>query len=458
LSYAFLAALLSAALSIAQTTPVQPAKPQSKARKTKAPPRKKRVPKPLVPSKPPAEIPEVTETASVWRGCLTSRDVPTMAASLGVEQSRLTQLLDDLSVMTTETAKCVPFVAAKGGEGGAVSALFERPDAAPGESPIVAIRKTSDGITVTPGACDCPQPLRRTVDFPMLEAAVSEAYASIPASVRWQLDSLLPLVSTKLAAKQTADEGPYTIRVTLERRVETGAEYLRAFEVEDATGQRVDGAWWLDRPGSPGVLVGMDGVAYERALWQSPVKYTMVTRGVGPSSTTFFRRIVAPKGSAAKTTTRSYTSREYHLGVDLLAPKGTEVHAVGDARVVFAGRMGGFGKLIILDHGLGYQTYYAHLSVIQPTTTVGAKISRGDIIGLVGSTGHSTAPHLHFETRRDSKYIDPFDDAHQLGFWLLTPDDQERLAMEMLAPQPASIPVGSALEEPQPRASVVPIR
>lgn len=451
--YACLAALLSAAFSIAQSIPVQPAKPQSKAKKGKAPPKKRRVPKPLVPSKPPAEIPEVTETASVWRGCLESRDVSTMAVSLGVEQSRLSQLLDDLSVMKTETAKCVPFVAAKGGEGGAASALFERPDAAPGESSFLAIRKTSDGITVTPGACDCPQPLRRSVEFPMLEAAVSDAYASIPANVRWQMDSLMPHVSTKLAAKQTAAEGPYEIRVTLERRTETDAEYLRSFEVEDANGQRVDGAWWLDRPGGPGVLVGMDGVAYERALWQSPVKYTMVTRGVGPSSTTFFRRVIAPKGSTAKSTTKSYISREYHLGVDLLAPKGTEVHAVGDATVAFAGRMGGFGKLVILDHGLGYQTYYAHLNVIQPWTKVGAKVSRGDIIGLVGSTGHSTAPHLHFETRRDSKYIDPFDDAHQLGFWVLTPDDQERLAMEMLAPPPTAIPVGSSFEEPQQKTS-----
>jgi hypothetical protein len=52
----------------------------------------------------------------------------------------------------------------------------------------------------------------------------------------------------------------------------------------------------------------------------------------------------------------------------------------------------------------------------------------------VGSTGHSTAPHLHFETRKDTKYLDPFDSTRQWDFWLLTPDDQERLAMELLAP------------------------
>jgi murein DD-endopeptidase MepM/ murein hydrolase activator NlpD len=100
--------------------------------------------------------------------------------------------------------------------------------------------------------------------------------------------------------------------------------------------------------------------------------------------------------------------------------------------------MGGFGKLIILDHGLGYQTYYAHLSVIKPEIKVGARVARGDVIGLVGSTGHSTAPHLHFETRKDHKYVDPFDNTRQWHFWLLTPDDQERLAMELLASPPAA--------------------
>jgi murein DD-endopeptidase MepM/ murein hydrolase activator NlpD len=248
------------------------------------------------------------------------------------------------------------------------------------------------------------------------------------------------------------DSGPgaHTVRVVLERRASDEPEYLASIEILDAaTGKTVDGGWWLGRQDGPGVFIGMEGLAYERLLWQSPVKYLMQSRGVGPAVTTVRQKVAPPKGSKDKTPkVRWYNVRVYHLGVDMLAPKGTEVHAVGDASVAFAGRMGGYGNLIILDHGRGYQTYYAHLSVIGKSVKTGVKISRGDVIGLVGSTGHSTAPHLHFETRKDTKYLDPFDDTRQLDFWLLTADDQERLAMELLSGSSTVAREASAADRP----------
>lgn len=438
-----------------------------KARRKKKAPKVPKVPKAPVPSKPPADIPEVKEASSVWRGCLESRDVPVLAAGLGVDESRLNPLLGGLGLLPEESAGCVQYVAAKGGEGGAASAIFQRPNPKPDEAATLDIRKTADGITVTPGACDCPEPARRVLDFPLPAAERGEAYAALPDNVRWQVETLMPRMMCNLSEKQAMQEAaeppadlppgavtelaanPYTLRIALERRSENQPEQLQSIEiVEVATGKRIDGAWWLDRPGGPGVLVGMSGVEYERLLWQSPVKYVKKSRGVGPQLTTYRRRVPVPKGKTGKPTMRTVTVREYHLGADLMAPKGTEVHAVGDAKVAFAGRMGGFGKLIILDHGLGYQTYYAHLSVIKPASKVGASVTRGDVIGLVGSTGHSTAPHLHFETRKDSKFIDPFDNTRQLEFWLLTPDDQERLAMEMLAPPPAGATDHNSADRP----------
>ncbi len=95
-----------------------------------------------------------------------------------------------------------------------------------------------------------------------------------------------------------------------------------------------------------------------------------------------------------------------HTGLDFPAATGTRVEAAGRGVVSFAGyNTGGYGNLVIVDHRLGYQTWYAHLSV--ETSYVGEPVVGGTRVGLVGSTGHSTGPHLHFEVRRNGTPIDP---------------------------------------------------
>jgi murein DD-endopeptidase MepM/ murein hydrolase activator NlpD len=373
-----------------------------------------------------------------------------LASRLGMDEKRLWGLLTEEGLPVSDDGECIPYVAATGGEGGAASATFQRMEPENGKPPIVAVRKTEDGVTVTPGACDCPEPIRRVLTVPSRDITdlSNEVMASTSRDVLWQLEIVVPQMIAGLSLERAAGreagkapvDDPYTVRVVLERLAENEPEHLESIELNDtATGKRLDGVWWLDRPGGPGVFIGMEGLAYERLLWQSPVKYVVKSRGVGPGTTTVRQRVKAPKGSAKATVLRYVKIRRYHLGADLMAAKGTEVNAVGDATVTFAGRQGGFGNLIILDHGRGYQTYYAHLSVIGRGIKPGVSVSRGEVIGLVGSTGHSTAPHLHFETRKDGKYLDPFDDTRQLGFWLLTADDQERLAMELLATDGARV-------------------
>jgi murein DD-endopeptidase MepM/ murein hydrolase activator NlpD len=385
-----------------------------------------------------------------------------------MEQAQLAALLEEKGLFTSQGGGCLAYVAATGGEAGVASAVFLHTEPG-GESRTFAFRKTPESIIVTPGVCDCRESTRRVLSVPAREftALIDSGSASIPPNVRWQLDILVPHMIGGLSAKRTTDresatsasdadpasgnlagesqpsiepqqtEAPiedYAVRVVVGRHGEDEPERLESVEiVEPVSGKRVNGAWWLDRPDGPGVIIGMDGVAYERLLWQSPVKYIRSSRGVGASVTTWRRRVPAKKGSAKSTVIRTIKVPGYHLGVDMTAPKGTDVHAVGDAKVGFAGRRSGFGNLIILDHGRGYQTYYAHLSKIGKGIKAGASISRGDVIGLVGSTGRSTAPHLHFETRKDARYLDPFDETHQLGFWLLSADDQERLAMQLLS-------------------------
>jgi murein DD-endopeptidase MepM/ murein hydrolase activator NlpD len=98
--------------------------------------------------------------------------------------------------------------------------------------------------------------------------------------------------------------------------------------------------------------------------------------------------------------------RNFHAGLDLLASAGDEVTAAGDGRVVYASRhAGGWGKLVALEHESGVRTLYAHLSRID--VRLGWRVAAGSTIGLVGSTGRATGPHLHFEVRLRGAAVDP---------------------------------------------------
>jgi len=103
--------------------------------------------------------------------------------------------------------------------------------------------------------------------------------------------------------------------------------------------------------------------------------------------------------------------RSFHTGIDMPAPKGTPVFAVSDGYVRFSGKSGANGEFILIEHGDGILTGYAHLS--KRKVRVGEIVKLGSVIGEVGSTGLSTGPHLHFEVRKivDSKinYLDPKD-------------------------------------------------
>ncbi len=97
--------------------------------------------------------------------------------------------------------------------------------------------------------------------------------------------------------------------------------------------------------------------------------------------------------------------RRFHYGTDFHAKPGTTVMAAGPGTVVYATWQSGYGKVVYIDHGGGVITRYGHLRRI--TTKKGATVAAGDQIGEVGSTGHATGPHLHFEVRLDGRAVDP---------------------------------------------------
>ena len=137
----------------------------------------------------------------------------------------------------------------------------------------------------------------------------------------------------------------------------------------------------------------LDGKSLRRGYLSSPLEFSRVTSG-------FSMRFhpISQKWRA-------------HLGTDFAAPTGTPARTVGDGVVSFAGVQGGYGNVVIITHRSGHETVYAHLSKIN--VRVGEKVSQSQTIGLVGSTGWSTGPHLHFEFRVDGVHQDPMTIARQ---------------------------------------------
>jgi murein DD-endopeptidase MepM/ murein hydrolase activator NlpD len=97
--------------------------------------------------------------------------------------------------------------------------------------------------------------------------------------------------------------------------------------------------------------------------------------------------------------------RKMHTGIDIAVGYGVPIHAADSGTVIYATWMGGYGNVIILDHGRGISTLYAHQSSL--AVGAGAHVGRGQVIGYVGSTGFSTGPHLHFEVRLIGTTVDP---------------------------------------------------
>jgi len=96
-----------------------------------------------------------------------------------------------------------------------------------------------------------------------------------------------------------------------------------------------------------------------------------------------------------------------HKGVDYAAPHGTPIKSAGDGKVLLAGRKGGYGNTVIIQHGQRYRTLYAHMQGFAKGVRNGSTVKQGQIIGYIGTTGLSTGPHLHYEFQVDGVHVDP---------------------------------------------------
>ncbi|GBE39079.1 MAG TPA: M23 family metallopeptidase [Nitrospirae bacterium] len=133
-----------------------------------------------------------------------------------------------------------------------------------------------------------------------------------------------------------------------------------------------------------------NGRSLRKTLLKSPLKFTHISSHFSRKRFHPILRIYRP-----------------HLGVDYAAPAGTPVSAAGGGTVLFAGYKGQNGKMVKIRHSGGFETYYGHLSRIPKRVRKGRKISQGDIIGYVGSTGLATGPHLDYRIRQNGKFVNP---------------------------------------------------
>jgi murein DD-endopeptidase MepM/ murein hydrolase activator NlpD len=150
---------------------------------------------------------------------------------------------------------------------------------------------------------------------------------------------------------------------------------------------------------------GEPSEAHAAQQWAVLARAADLLAGVDRMGDGFLRPLHGPISSRFGWRSISVGGNRFHGGIDIVADLGTPVVAARGGVVVRAGWGGVYGLYVALDHGGGWETRYAHLSRID--VVVGERLRQGAVVGLVGSTGASTGPHLHFEIRHEGRALDP---------------------------------------------------
>lgn len=179
----------------------------------------------------------------------------------------------------------------------------------------------------------------------------------------------------------------FDVAFTVDERPDGSYRIVSLDAVRFRTGKRSVEAYRYSADGERYDYYDEEGRSLKRMFLRSPLKYQRISSRFGSRMHPILRRV------------------RPHNGVDYAAPVGTPVQAAGDGVVARAGRHGGYGNEVVLRHGKQYVTSYAHLSRIAVRS--GQRVSQGEVIGYVGSTGLSTGPHLDYRFMKDGRYVDP---------------------------------------------------
>ena len=256
----------------------------------------------------------------------------------------------------------------------------------------------------------------------------NQASTSIPPELIWEIASLVKELYPKLNSNEQ-----HFARVVYDAGGKNKWAQVISLEILNASQKNIlADAFWVDREDLSGGFFSSTGTELEQNFWINPLNYTRISRGVGNVAATSSRPKVVKRGNKNVVVMQSYTSYIGHQGIDFAAPPGTPIYAVANGKIVHYGVMSGFGNLVIIEHPGNYKTYYAHLSAFNPELSVGNEVRRGLEVGYVGSTGHSTGPHLHFEIRKNGVYLNPFSNGLELDLWTLRPVDQDQLTKNVV--------------------------
>ena len=182
-------------------------------------------------------------------------------------------------------------------------------------------------------------------------------------------------------------------KILYEQRSRKGQEAkasLRILAAELLNGEQKHTAIYFEKQKGHGNYYNVDGRSLARSFLRFPLEFTSITSLFTESRFHPILRTNLP-----------------HTGVDFAAQRGTPVRAVGDGIVAEAGWNGGYGKAIDIKHDGTYLSRYAHLGSFAEGIRSGVAVTKGQVIGYVGSTGRSTGPHLHFEFYKDQQYVNP---------------------------------------------------
>lgn len=220
---------------------------------------------------------------------------------------------------------------------------------------------------------------------------------------RIQIGQELSLIVPKpLIGVKTVEEAKYIDKIQFEQKLEFSDSLYK-----DQTSIRVKGVYGEKEVEA--IITKVNGVETDREIVKEKVikkpKEQILVKGTKDPPPKKGTGVFATPTRGSISSRFGMRSRRHHDGLDIAAPLGTPVKAADGGDVIFVGTNGTYGKLIKIDHGAGFQTWYGHLS--KYNVKVGDKVYKGQIIGAVGSTGRSTGPHLHFEIRKNGSPVNP---------------------------------------------------